>query len=65
MDFVSRLPRSPKGYDAVWVIVDRVTKSAHLLRIQMNYSFDQLSQLYVGEILRLHGVPASIVSDRD
>ena len=61
MDFVSRLPRSPKGHDAIWVIVDRMTKSTHFLPIRMNYSLDQLAQLYVDEIVRLHGVPACIV----
>ena len=66
MDFVSGLLRSPKGHDAIWVIVDRMTKKiAHFLPIQVNYSFDQLAQLYVDEIVRLHGVPASIVSKRD
>ena len=65
MDVVSGLPRSPKGHDAIWVIVDRMTKSAHFLPIWMNYSLDQLAQLYVDEIVRLHGVPACIVSDRD
>ena len=64
MDFVSRLLRSPKGHDAIWVIVDRMTKSAHFLPIGMNYSLDRLSQLYVDEIVRLHGVPTSIVSNR-
>ena len=65
MDFVSRLLRSPKGHDAIWVIVDRMTKSAHFLPIGMNYSLNQLAQLYVNEIVRLHGVPACIVLDRD
>ena len=65
MDFVSGLPRSPKGHDAIWVIVDRMTKSAYFLPIQMNYSLDRLAQLYVDEIVRLHGVPTSIVLDRD
>ena len=65
MDFVSRLPRSRKGHDAIWVIVDRMTKSTHSLPIRMNYSLDQLAQLYVDEIVRLHGEPTSIVSDRD
>ena len=55
MDFVSGLPRSPKGHKAIWVIVDRMTKSTHFLPIQMNYSLDQLAQLYVDEIVRLHG----------
>ena len=65
MDFVSGLPRSLKGHDAIWVIVDRMTKSTHFLHIRMNYSLDQLAQLYVDEILRLHGVLACIVSNRD
>ena len=65
MDFVSRLPRSPKGHYAIWVIVDRMTKSAHFLPIWLNYYLDQLAQLYVDEIVRLHDVPTSIVSDRD
>jgi hypothetical protein len=65
MDFVSGLPRSPKGHDAIWVIVDRLTKSAHFIPIRMNYSLDQLAQLYIEEIVRLHGIPVSIVSDRD
>ena len=63
--FVSGLPRSPKDHNAIWVIVDRMTKSAHFLPIQMKYSLDQLAQLYVNEIVRLHGVLASIVLDRD
>ena len=65
MDFVSRLPRSPKGHDAIWVIVDRMTKTTQFLLIWMNYSLDQLAQLYVDEIVRLHGIPTSIVSNRD
>jgi hypothetical protein len=64
MDFVSGLPRSPKGHDAIWVIVDRLTKSAHFIPIRMNYSLDQLAQLYIEEIVRLHGIPVSIVSDK-
>ena len=65
MDFVSGLPRSPNGHDTIWVIIDRMTKSTHFPLIRMNYSLDQLAQLYVDEIVGLHGVPASIVLDRD
>ena len=61
MDFVSGLLRSPKGHDAIWVIVDRMTKSTHFLPIRLNNSLDQLAQLYVDEIVRLHGVPACII----
>jgi len=65
MDFVAHLPRSVRGHDAVWVIVDRLTKSAHFLLVNLMISMAKLAQLYIREILRLHGVPSSIVSDRD
>ena len=65
MDFVIGLPRSPKGHEAIWVIVDRMTKTTHFILVKMNYSLDQLAQIYIDEIVSLHRVPASIVSDRD
>ncbi|KAL5538486.1 hypothetical protein UlMin_044642 [Ulmus minor] len=65
MDFVVGLPKTSNGYDAIWVIVDRLTKSAHFLPIKITYSLEQLADLYVKEIVRLHGVPISIISDRD
>ena len=65
MDFVSRLPKSLGGNDAVWVIVDRLTKSAHFLPIQTTFTLNNLASLYTKEIVRLHGVPVSIVSNRD
>ena len=65
MDFVTGLPKSVKGHDAIWVIVDRLTKSSHFLPIKTTFSLDRLAQLYVMEIVRLHGVPVSIVFDRD
>ena len=65
MDFVVGLPLSQRGNDAIWVIVDRLTKSAHFLPMRMTYSMEKLAQLYVKEIVRLHGVPVMIVSDRD
>ena len=65
MDFVVGLPRTPKGLDSIWVIVDRLTKSAHFIPINIRYSLERLTSLYVSEIVRLHGVPSSIVSDRD
>ncbi|KAL5562387.1 hypothetical protein UlMin_032134 [Ulmus minor] len=65
MDFVVGLPKTNNGHDAVWVIVDRLTKSAHFLPIKITYSLEQLADLYVKEIVRLHGVPISIISDRD
>nr|KYP33716.1 Transposon Ty3-G Gag-Pol polyprotein [Cajanus cajan] len=65
MDFVVGLPKTMKNLDAIWVIVDRLTKSAHFIPINIRYPLERLTKLYIGEIVRLHGVPTSIVSDRD
>ena len=65
MDFVSDLPKTKKGNDAVWIIVDKLTKSAHFLPIKMIFSLDKLAKLYVDEVINRPGVPISIVSDRD
>ena len=65
MDFVSGLPLIQHKYDYVWVIVDKLTKLAHFIPVRMDYSMDQLVEVYVKEIIRLHGVPLSIASDRD
>jgi hypothetical protein len=65
MDFVSGFPRSPSNCDAVWVIVDRLTKSAHFIPMRMDYPMEKLARLYIEKIVSLHGIPSSIVSDRD
>ena len=65
MDFVSGFLLTQQKHDSVWVIVDKLTKSAHFIQVRMDYSMDQLAELYVEEIVRLHGVPLSIMSDRD
>ena len=65
MDFVTHLPWTPHGHDAVWVIVDQLTKSAHFLAVRMTFTLERFYLLYMREIVRLHGVPASIVSNRD
>ena len=65
MNFVTELPRTRRQHDAIWVIVDRLTKSAHFLPVSNDDPLDKLAQLYVEEIVRLHCVPISIVSDRD
>ncbi|GJW13693.1 putative reverse transcriptase domain-containing protein [Tanacetum coccineum] len=65
MDFVSGLPRTPSGYDTIWVIVDRLTKSAHFLPMKKTDSMKKLTRLYLMEIVCRHGVPVSIISDRD
>jgi hypothetical protein len=65
MDFVTGFPRTPNGNDSIWVIVDRLTKSAHFLAIKIGLSLERLAKLYANEIVRLHRVPVTIVSDRD
>ena len=60
MDFVIGLPRTQRQHDAIWVIVDRLTKSAHFLPVSNDDPLDKLTQLYVEEIVRLHGVPISV-----
>jgi len=65
MDFITHLPRTVRGHDAIWVGVDRLTKSAHFLAMNLRMPMAKLAQLYIQEIVRLHGVPGSIVSDRD
>ncbi|GJR74673.1 putative reverse transcriptase domain-containing protein [Tanacetum coccineum] len=65
MDFITKLPRTRSGHDAIWVVVDRLTKSAHFLAIRKDYSTEKLARLYTDEIVARHGVPVSIISDRD
>ena len=65
MDFVIGLPKTMRSHDAIWVVIDRLTKSVHFIPIKMTFSLEQLADLYVWEIVRLHGVPKSIVSNRD
>ncbi|GJT46306.1 reverse transcriptase domain-containing protein [Tanacetum coccineum] len=65
MDFVTKLPRTSSGHDTIWVIVDRLTKSAHFLPMREDYKMERLARLYLNEIVARHGVPISIISDRD
>ncbi|GKA62488.1 putative reverse transcriptase domain-containing protein [Tanacetum coccineum] len=65
IDFVSGLPRTPSGYDTIWVIIDRLTKSAHFLPKKKTDSMEKLTRLYLKKIVCRHGVPVLIISDRD
>ena len=65
MDFITKLPRTSSGYDTIWVIVDRLTKSAHFLPIKETDEIESLARLYLKEVVSRHGVPISIISDRD
>jgi transposase InsO family protein len=64
MDFIVGLPRIAKGYDSIWVIIDRLTKIAHFLPVKVKYPVIAYAELYIAHILSLHGVPKTIVSNR-
>jgi hypothetical protein len=64
MDFIVGLPRTPKGNDLIWVIVDRLTKVVHFVPLMITFGTERSANLYVEHILRLHGSPKSIVSDQ-
>ena len=64
MDFVTGLPHSFRKFDVIWIKVDRLTKAAHFLPVKTTYTAEEYARLYIEEIVRLHGVPISIISDR-
>jgi hypothetical protein len=64
MDFIMGLPRTQKGYNSIWVIVDQLTKVTHFIPVKTTYTSPQLAELYISRIVCLHGVPKKIVSDR-
>ena len=63
--FVYKLPRTQNGYDGVWVVVDRFTKSAHFILVREKYSLNKWAELFITKMVKYHGIPVSIVSDRD
>ncbi|GJT97626.1 hypothetical protein Tco_1093144 [Tanacetum coccineum] len=65
MYFITKLPKTKSGHDTIWVIVDRLTKSANFLAIREDYTIERLAMLYINKIVARHGVPVSIISDRD
>jgi len=65
MDFVGALPKTAKGFDSIWVIVDRLTKSAYFIPIKTDMSVARLAEIYIEQVVRLHDIPSSIVSYRD
>jgi hypothetical protein len=64
MDFITGLPKTSRGFDSIWVIVDRLTKSSHFIPVKVDYSAITYARIYIARILSLHGVPKTIVSDR-
>ncbi|GJX43191.1 putative reverse transcriptase domain-containing protein [Tanacetum coccineum] len=65
MDSVTKLPKSSQGYDTIWVIVDRVTKSAIFTPMRETDPMDKLARMYLKEVVTKHGIPVSIICDRD
>ena len=65
MDFITKLPTARGGYDTIFVVVDRLTKMAHFFPMKKTNGALEVAKLFVKEIFRLHGIPKSIVSDRD
>jgi hypothetical protein len=64
MDFIVSLPHTSCGYNSIWIIVDRLTKSAHFIPVATTYRVGQYAKLYISHIVRYHGLPKSIISDR-
>jgi len=64
MDFIIGLPQTQQGHDSIWVIVDRITKSPHFIPVNTRYLAGKYAELYVSQIMRLHGVPRTIISDQ-
>ena len=64
MDFIVGLPHTSMGFDSIWVIVDRLTKSAHFLPVDTRYTAKKYAEIYFDQIVTLHGVPLTIISDR-
>ncbi|GKE98288.1 putative reverse transcriptase domain-containing protein [Tanacetum coccineum] len=65
MDFVTKLPKSSQGYDMIWVIIDRLTKSAIFVPMRKTDPMDKLARMYLKEVVTRHGIPLSIICDRD
>ena len=65
MDFKTKLPKTSSGYDTIWVVVDRLTNSTHFLAIKEMEKMEKITRTYIKEIVRLHGVQVSIISDRE
>ena len=64
MDFIVGLPCTSMGFDSIWVIVDRLTKSAHFIPVDTRYTAKKYAKIYFDQIMTLHGVPLTIISDR-
>jgi IS30 family transposase len=64
MDFITGLPKTSRGFDSIWVIMDRLTKSAHFIHVRTDYRACKYTKIYVARVMSLHGIPKTIVIDR-
>jgi hypothetical protein len=64
MDFIVGLPNTSWHHDSIWVIVDRLTKAAHFLPVHTTHRMEKYAEIYIDQIISLHGIPRTIVSDR-
>jgi hypothetical protein len=64
MDFIVGLPPTHKNFDSIWVVVDRLTKSTHFIPVKIDYRPHEYAELYFSQIVRLHGVPRTIISNK-
>jgi nitric oxide synthase oxygenase domain/subunit len=64
MDFIVGLPNTSQKHDSIWVIIDRLTKTAHFLPVHTTFTTKKYAEIYIEQIIRLHGVPKTIISDR-
>ena len=64
LDFITGLPRTRRHHDSLWMIVDRMTKCSRFLAVKTTYSTEDYDKLYLAKIVRLHGIPLSIISDK-
>jgi transposase InsO family protein len=64
MDFIIDLPNTSPKHDSIWVIIDRLTKTTHFIPVHTTYTIKKYAEVYLDQILRLHGVPKTIISNR-
>jgi hypothetical protein len=64
MDFIVGLPNTSRHHDSIWVIVDSLTKTTHFLSVHTTHRAEKYAEIYIDQIMRLHGIPRIIVSDR-
>lgn len=65
MDFITKFPQTTRGEDSIWVILDQLTKSSHFIPIQESISMEKLVDIYIREVVKRHGAPVSVISERD